>query len=710
MKNKLFMRATALTVSAVMMFTTLTGCADGAKSNSKNDPSQSTNTVSTKDIADSISESLRNENESQAEAVKISFDPDDYAGDLDAFVYGLIVSEYELCYNVFNAAVELDNGEMVYGIGYTDYADRYDSDDGKIFFPSGFISLIGEPEIPEDAVENGLEVIDLECEDMEHGFVLAYDTEPFTEHCVVWEQYLQYGINETGAITYNAVPDSSEYDDSLGTLYSYDSGKYLLYYGEDQSEDLKVESLSGQIDYAAVEAEMNRIIAEQNLNFSKVEIETIVAEAPAYLESALLATQAETFMGYDVSELIEKAKQLDPNEIMTITPDGIIIDVADDIPDDPDKLAKWLVGVTCGVLVIGSIALDVFVPALRPVGGAISGAAIEVFIQVVIDNQTLDNVNWNKVAVSAVSGAAIAWLCPLAAQAATQQVAGAIGKTTIEICGQKIATEALAKLAGYATLTVSNALVSGVTNAAFASIDGKSTDEQFDAFIVGAAIGGALTVVGSAMGEVVQHFKPGQKIMNAVSKKFPNSWLNKAGQSLAAGSEKIATFIGEHQVHLSNTALEDILAPASVYSAAKEATRAIQNEIVEVEFNNSKAQTVIINKQNGLRREHEYKLLLENECPPNDGYEILSEKYLRNSKGEIIRDIKTKEGRRIDYIVVKDKKVVRSIEVTSPTADKTTQIQKELRIRASQKCYIKNSEGKLIEVPQWLETEIQRVA
>ena len=552
MKNKLFMRATALTVSAVMMFTTLTGCADGAKSNSKNDPSQSTNTVSTKDIADSISESLRNENESQAEAVKISFDPDDYAGDLDAFVYGLIVSEYELCYNVFNAAVELDNGEMVYGIGYTDYADRYDSDDGKIFFPSGFISLIGEPEIPEDAVENGLEVIDLECEDMEHGFVLAYDTEPFTEHCVVWEQYLQYGINETGAITYNAVPDSSEYDDSLGTLYSYDSGKYLLYYGEDQSEDLKVESLSGQIDYAAVEAEMNRIIAEQNLNFSKVEIETIVAEAPAYLESALLATQAETFMGYDVSELIEKAKQLDPNEIMTITPDGIIIEVADDIPDDPDKLTKWLVGVTCGVLVIGSIAVEILVPALNKESNAISGAAVDVFIQVVLDNHTLENVNWKRVALAAYNAALYSYFSPGIEQIASE-------------FAEQFGSKVLQVIAENSLKTISTGLLGGIEFAEFAILDEKEPDEVFDAFLEGAAIAASCQAALKIIGEL------GKPIAKALKRTRINNFAVKI-------SNKVVGFVGEHKIALAKPTLENLSNPKAYIEASRRATKTLRNQ------------------------------------------------------------------------------------------------------------------------------------
>ena len=30
----------------------------------------------------------------------------------------------------------------------------------------------------------------------------AYDTEPFLEHCVIWNQYLRYGIDDNQHITY----------------------------------------------------------------------------------------------------------------------------------------------------------------------------------------------------------------------------------------------------------------------------------------------------------------------------------------------------------------------------------------------------------------------------------------------------------------------------------------------------------------------------
>ena len=62
-----------------------------------------------------------------------------------------------------------------------------------------------------------------------------------------------------------------------------------------------------------------------------------------------------------------------------------------------------------------------------------------------------------------------------------------------------------------------------------------------------------------------------------------------------------------------------------------------------------------------------------------DGYEIISEAYLRDKDGNIVKDPETNSARRIDFVVVKDGKVVDSVEVTSKTASKEEQSAKEDR-------------------------------
>lgn len=116
----------------------------------------------------------------------------------------------------------------------------------------------------------------------------------------------------------------------------------------------------------------------------------------------------------------------------------------------------------------------------------------------------------------------------------------------------------------------------------------------------------------------------------------------------------------------------------------------------------------IKNKIDGLAREEEVAKELEEKYPPEEGYQIVSEAYLRDKDGNIVKDPVTGEARRVDFMVVKDGKVVYSIEVTSKTADKTEQSAKEERIRDAGGNYIRDNDGNLVEIPTTVRTHIER--
>lgn len=117
---------------------------------------------------------------------------------------------------------------------------------------------------------------------------------------------------------------------------------------------------------------------------------------------------------------------------------------------------------------------------------------------------------------------------------------------------------------------------------------------------------------------------------------------------------------------------------------------------------------ILPNKEEGLRREADVRAELEKEYPESEGYEIISEAYLRDEDGKIVRDPETGEARRIDFVVVKDNKVVDSVEVTSETADKTNQTAKEERIRETGGNYVRTSDGTLVKFSDDLNTRIER--
>ncbi len=116
----------------------------------------------------------------------------------------------------------------------------------------------------------------------------------------------------------------------------------------------------------------------------------------------------------------------------------------------------------------------------------------------------------------------------------------------------------------------------------------------------------------------------------------------------------------------------------------------------------------IQNKQDGLQREDEVREELKKAYPLEKGYEVISEAYLRDSGGGIVKDPETGQARRIDFVVVKDGKAVDSIEVTSKTADKSNQIAKENRVRENGGNYVRDKTGSLIEIPGSVRTRVER--
>ncbi|MDO5003888.1 MAG: hypothetical protein Q4E39_06690 [bacterium] len=116
----------------------------------------------------------------------------------------------------------------------------------------------------------------------------------------------------------------------------------------------------------------------------------------------------------------------------------------------------------------------------------------------------------------------------------------------------------------------------------------------------------------------------------------------------------------------------------------------------------------IKNKMDGLQREHDVYEELEKQYSYEKGYSIIPEAYLRDKDGKIVKDFISGEARRIDFIVVKDDKVIDSIEVTSKTADKTIQSAKEERIRDMGGNYIRDNHGNIIKIADTVHTRIER--
>ena len=144
----------------------------------------------------------------------------------------------------------------------------------------------------------------------------------------------------------------------------------------------------------------------------------------------------------------------------------------------------------------------------------------------------------------------------------------------------------------------------------------------------------------------------------------------------------------------------------AVREAASQGQDAGSGEKADVQEKNEPIQ----NKREGLEREHTVEQELREQYPETEGYEIQAEVYLRDENGELARDPETGERRRIDFVVIKDGKVVDLVEVTSLTAPKEAQSEKEQRIRDSGGNYMKDKQGNLLEIPETVSTRIERRA
>ncbi len=436
----------------------------------------------------------------------ISDNWEDYIGDFETFVYGLLINDLRYGYEVFPAYVELESGDTVSGIAYTDFSECYSNDDEtEKCIMAGLIPYCGELEIPDDDFDEGLEIINLDYPMEDTSFMLKYKSDEYIDHCVVYDKYLKYGIDNEGKVFYEESEyNENTFDKSIGSLFSYDTGKYV--YDLDFGQDITVTgtSLSSSIDYDELEKEINKVLDEQDKNFATVDVDTYVYMAQEAVEAYFLSMQEETFLGYDVKYLAEIAKDLDPMECYRITSDGLMVIEIDDIEDEVEKataLTKWIIGSLCVVEIISGMVgsmVTIECPPLSAYNSAIVGVAIDVFMQVVIESKTLKNVDWGHVAFSAVTGAVSGFLGPYV----------------------------MATFSGASYFVVDSALdgvMGAIEHASIAWINGESGKKILEQMGYGFALGFCLSagfkVAGDLVGKAVT--KASNKVAKLNEKMFP---------------------------------------------------------------------------------------------------------------------------------------------------------------------------------------------
>ena len=280
-------------------------------------------------------------------------------------------------------------------------------------------------------------------------------------------------------------------------------------------------SLFSELDYDDLEKEINRILQTQNLNFASVDVTSCAYIAQEAIVSYLLSLQQETFLGYGVPELVEAAGLLDPLECYRITSDGIKT-LKIEKGSKASDLTKWLVGSVCVIVTaVALVGAVVFFecPALSALSGAVAGAAIDTFMQVVISGKDLDGVDWRKVALSAVAGA----------------LGGYLGPYIYAASGGSILT--------YFVLdSAIDGLIGGIERAAEAWMDGSDADGIKKSFGFGFVIGFGLSAGFKGLAAGVS--KIASKLSPALAR-FAEKIPEKLAGKVSAFKEKIGKAIGK---------------------------------------------------------------------------------------------------------------------------------------------------------------------
>ena len=460
------------------------------------------------------------------------------------FVYSLIYSDMTKQYDTFTAYVTLQSGAEnadpieVYGISYVDYEEGYIDEFGKTYFSAGFISFPDEPVINKANIAAGLEIVSLEEEyDELFSYVYTYTTEDVHMHCVIDNKYVKYDVVD-GAIQYEEEPyvEGMNVDSTRGNIYNYDIEDYVYIVEEQDYVPVSGVSLLGEADYQDIMDEVNRILQTQEANLTYAEIESYVSQSQEALHSYLLGLQEETFMGIPTTDLIDIVRDLDPMQHLQIGVDANgttaieIIEVTK-IPSLGEKIATSIVcafGIVAGVAcnVIGTI-YPAFKVVLGAAGGALIGASMEAFSQVVINNTPVSDIEWAQVAVAAASGA----------------IAGAIG-VKLQGVGNVILRET--------TDTLCDSLIGGTEFFVNSLIAGCSFEEACQNFgygvIAGAVISGGIKVGSAAL-------KGGAKLI----KKATASTISNVG--------------GKQLMKLGNEALDDGFSELQEKTVRKNATK-----------------------------------------------------------------------------------------------------------------------------------------
>lgn len=338
----------------------------------------------------------------------------------ESVLLAVVMSDYvSLGYDVFPATVNVDHNSIE-GIAYTTRKDFYTTENGTVYYSSGFVALPNLDEEyfidweDEDVI---IRPISNENVDSRYGYIYSVE-ESYVNHYIANDRYVVYSV-EYSVIDYYIYENNVEnFDLSLGKIYNYDLDRVV--YDPDlgyNSQGFSAQSLNNFTDYELATNYFRSYITEQNNKGLEVNTITSAYISYAALNEWKLNNQDESFLGISAEEIYEFESSLSITEYYVVAfnpetgeneltrvefpppppdPPGFFQSVLNFLNDWAGKIAS--LGLIIGGLIVTCVAGPV-------AGGAMLGAGMELFTQCFVEGKKLTEVNWLKVGVATLAGA-----------------------------------------------------------------------------------------------------------------------------------------------------------------------------------------------------------------------------------------------------------------------------------------------------------------
>ena len=413
---------------------------------------------------------------------------EDYAEDPETVAIGMVTRYLGQKYNVFYGVIDTEDYGSLYGLAYTDYENPYvNSETGVSTYNTGFIAFNSECTIPEAIRDDGLIIYNLEEEKDGIQYVYSLEIEPYKTHLISGEKYIVFGIDETQTLFFET-PD--EVDESLGGLYSFKEERFV----SGSENDYVVTDSVLDVDPTS-KATIKKVLETMSSGFA-IDLTSIygyIENAITSVKNVLYNLEDQTILGYKPQQIKNVLNQMGswiPKDIICIK--NNTLELAASTPEgSPTNTVKWMIGIATLIIFIANLVIQTIGnkiktthPAIavliKGASGAVTAAMMDIFVDTVIHSKSFSEINWNKILISAISGA-------------ISSFTGVLG----------------------------DAVVAGVTNAIFSLMDGESILNVALSFVSGFVISLALSAIISVL------MKPIEAIVSKIARSIKIRQLKK---------------------------------------------------------------------------------------------------------------------------------------------------------------------------------------